>query len=205
MGKITGNNLNLNEFISQYWRYYMDIENQTVSIRRYISFSQKNMKSFSIEMLKILQITCSEVDVFAKQIAIENSPENAIEERATISTWGPAVYSAFPSVDTVQIKVLNSNINLQPWKNWRYKFKEDNKAIYQEKCGSPKWWNAYNEVKHRRAFEDECGIFNYEKANLGNLLNSLGALYIIESLYLKKFDNQDLFHSDIFSPIHPAR
>ena len=40
----------------------------------------------------------------------------------------------------------------------------------------PSWWNDYNQLKHNR-------VINYKLANLGNVLNALAGLYILELLY----------------------
>ena len=62
-----------------------------------------------------------------------------------------------------------------------YKRADDSKALA--------WWTDYNSVKHNRAVIDEArGIGNYEKANQGNLLHSLGALFLMNRLLMKSID-----------------
>lgn len=49
---------------------------------------------------------------------------------------------------------------------------------------TPKWWNAYNKVKHKRVQSDSDGL-NYKKANLQNLSNAFAALYLLEFEFMK--------------------
>ncbi|MGN0575580.1 MAG: hypothetical protein ACI4J2_06055, partial [Ruminococcus sp.] len=49
---------------------------------------------------------------------------------------------------------------------------------------TPKWWNAYNKVKHKRVQSDADGL-NYKKANLENLANAFAALYLLEFEFMK--------------------
>lgn len=41
------------------------------------------------------------------------------------------------------------------------------------------WWQAYNDIKHRRTEKNEAGRYNYTKANLKNVLYAMAALYIL--------------------------
>lgn len=209
MGKLTGKPLSVDEFIDNYWTYYQDLESQVVKVRRYISFSKKNYCAFSIETLRLLQIICSEIDVFAKQIAIECSDDGSINDNGTIRLWGPSVYSTFQVICNVRAQIINSDCVVWPWKNWRYELsevasKDGTKKLqtkYPQGCASPSWWNVYNTVKHRRAFVDKGGTFNFEKANLRNLLEALGALFILESLYHARFDSSQRLESSLFSDL----
>lgn len=206
MGKLTGKPLMVDEFIDNYWTYYQDLELQVAKIRRYISFSRKNYRTFSIETLRLLQAICSEIDVFAKQVAIEYSDDGAISDYGTIKMWGPAVYFTFPNICSVRAKIVNSECVVWPWRNWRYVRTEATsengtkkvQTKYSQNCGSPSWWNVYNTVKHKRAFVDGSGAHNFEKANLRNLLEALGALFILESLYSARFDSFKQFESKLF-------
>lgn len=41
------------------------------------------------------------------------------------------------------------------------------------------WWQAYNDIKHRRTQTNDAGRYNYTKANLKNVLYAMAALYIL--------------------------
>lgn len=192
------------QFVKNYWTYYRDIEKQVLQLRQFVSFSQNNYSTFSIELLKLLQLTCSEIDVFAKQIATNERLGTTIDDYRSIMSWGPAVYNALPNIDSETLTITNSDCIIQPWKNWRYEKNSNPKKgrrqyKYQDKCNSPSWWNDYNKVKHQRAFVDDSGTHYYEKANLRNLLCSLGALYILEKRYYTHIGGKDPLSSELFT------
>ena len=54
----------------------------------------------------------------------------------------------------------------------------------KENCAYPTWWSDYNKVKHTRTSCDEDGRVNYQRANLGNLIQAFAALYIVEQFYM---------------------
>src|SRR5207249_8817300 len=49
-----------------HWDYYLVLENDLLSCRRYVEFHSTNMQVYSIEFVRILLATCSEIDVVAK-------------------------------------------------------------------------------------------------------------------------------------------
>lgn len=65
------------------------------------------------------------------------------------------------------------------------------------------WWNAYNLVKHNRTEKDENENWNYEKANLKNVLFAMAGLFIILNLFLSdELDkDKDITSSKIFERI----
>lgn len=63
------NEITLSQFIKSYWNYYLELEEQLNQTKRFVDFDISNYKTFSIEYLKLLQATCSEIDVVAKIIA----------------------------------------------------------------------------------------------------------------------------------------
>ena len=63
------NEITLSQFIKSYWNYYLELEEQLIQTKRFVDFDISNYKTFSIEYLKLLQATCSEIDVVAKIIA----------------------------------------------------------------------------------------------------------------------------------------
>ena len=59
-------------------------------------------------------------------------------------------------------------MKIKPLNNWN---KKETANLF--------WWKGYNKVKHSRTE-------NFEKGNFENLLNALGALYLLEKLLLRK-------------------
>lgn len=40
------------EFLTKYWRYYLNIENSVIDLEKYITFDKRNYFCFSDELLK---------------------------------------------------------------------------------------------------------------------------------------------------------
>lgn len=81
---------------------------------------------------------------------------------------------------------INSKINIVPFAKF-----VDNK--------SADWWQAYNNIKHKRT-EKTGEQYNYELANLKNVLYALSALYLL--LYKMKEESSEnseiKFESELF-------
>lgn len=56
-------------FERNYWQYFIELEEQFISTKRYVAFEKANFRTFSIEYLKLLEAVCSEIDVVGKEIA----------------------------------------------------------------------------------------------------------------------------------------
>lgn len=72
------------------------------------------------------------------------------------------------------------NIVIQPFSDWDISYPAQ----------SLQWWNAFTDIKHNRYIQNT-------KANLENVLNCLGALYLMEMLCLKKI-TEDSSEPDVF-------
>lgn len=180
--------VNLTQFIKSYWNYYIELEDQLLATKKYVDFDESNYKTFSVEYLKLLQATCSEIDVVGKIIAeyYDNSFKKV--DNKNIQKWGMLVHNAFPEIETSTVSFLNDK-EITPWTNWDYEtyYDKDNKFRYRLKDGkkTPAWWTAYNKVKHERTSPYKEGKTNYSRANLENLILAMSALYIIEMKFIK--------------------
>lgn len=119
----------------------------------------ENHGAYSIEIVRLLLTTGSEVDVILKLIceAIQPSfkPKNITGYYRVISKHFPE----FPET------IITSKIDYRatPWQEWREDF-------------PPRWWRAYNDVKHER------NRF-FSAANVGNLLGALAGLCVAVNYY----------------------
>ena len=143
----------------EHWEYYLAIEQDLARVFRFIEPSPDNMKSYSLELSRIILITGSEIDITAKQLCMAIDPLNKIEELKSIDKWFPIIRSEFSAITELACSIPRFNIEeRKPWQEWKD----------QE---SPSWWKAYNKVKHQRN----------EYVNLANLDN---AIYAVMGLYL---------------------
>ncbi len=174
-------------FIKSYWDYYLELEEQLISTRRFVDFDKANHETFSIEYLKLLQATCSEIDVVGKMIAEEMNPAFKKTKSKNIQKWGFYVQRKFAHIELCKVQ-FNKSEELEPWNKWAYeKYVNANKQQrYRLQKGkeTPSWWTAYNKVKHERTSTYNTNQINYARANLGNLIHAMAALYILEKLYI---------------------
>lgn len=74
-----------------------------------------------------------------------------------------------PEIKNQVISVQEYDIELQPFKDWNS----------ESAAQSLKWWNAFTSIKHNRYNQ-------LKQANQKNVLYALGALYLMEMIYLKE-------------------
>lgn len=84
------------QFIRNYWKYYLEIENEFLATRKYVDFSKKNFGTYSIEFLKLFQAVCSEVDTIGKAMACEIRPvENPSKDYGSITKWWYVIQKSY--------------------------------------------------------------------------------------------------------------
>lgn len=175
-----------NSFIKSYWNYFLELEEQFNATKRFVDFDKSNNSTFSIEYLKLLQATCSEIDVVAKIIAEYFGVSKKCD---TIQKWGYELQKVYTNIKQISVR-FNNDYDTTPWKNWEYEknISQYNKITYRLKkdCQTPEWWTAYNKVKHERTSKFGNGQINYMRANQKNLIDAMSALFILESLFLEE-------------------
>ena len=153
-----------------HWNYFLALEEDLLRLSRFIEFSKKNFKTYSLELAHLLLASTSEIDVVLKMLC-EPFFANAKEEKH----YRKAIPQNIPAFAKIKVVIPRYELTLQPWHSW-------NKNL------TPSWWTAYNEVKHRR---NE----HYEKASLRNVFQSMAGLFV-SNLYLYK----DLANTGVLSP-----
>lgn len=164
------------EFTGYFWDYYLTLESDLLKLQPYVAFDKANYNCFSNQLIKLFLSIGSEIDVICKEYAgylcrnrnIKKSPKSIKEYSEYILFNNDAIINE-------NVNCTISNDKLSPWKNWSRQ--------------TPEWWKQYNNVKHNRIYKD-----NYKKANLGNVIMSLSALYIIEKYYYRELENE---HSEV--------
>lgn len=185
--------ITVKDFKKLYWNYFLELEEELLSTRKYVSFDLNNFKTYSNEYIKLMDITCSEIDVIAKVILNFNN-EKYVDYK-NISNWGYNLQQLFPNIQNYEV-LFDNEIVLKPFDKWKYE-KSINKngaegIKLQKNCETPKWWNGYNKVKHHRTDKYDSG-YQYYRANLENVINSFAALYILELLLFRLIAPNDRF------------
>jgi len=147
-----------------HWNYFLALEDDLLGLSRFIEFSKKNFKTYSLELAHLLLASTSEIDVVLKMVCKPFNP-NASEEKDYRSCI-PKNVSAFTKI---KVLIPRFELSFQPWHSW-------------SKNKTPAWWTAYNKVKHRR---NEY----YEMACLRNVLQSMAGLFVSNLFLYKDFAN----------------
>ena len=181
-----------------YWEYFRTLCKRFDNTRGYIdhSLNEYNQLKYgdvcSWEFQQILILTAVEFENMTKQlcelIATDEKPFNS--EKVNIIDISERILSEFPKIGDTCITTCYENI--YPLKNWKIAMGDDNK----EKIEGLDWWKAYNELKHRT-------YAKFSNASLGNCINALASLMVVELYLMKKVDNTtELSHNrpcDYFS------
>ena len=176
-------------FEKSYWNYYIELEDQFISTKRYVAFDRANYKTFSLEYLKLLEAVCSEIDVVGKEIAHQIDPSFKINDTTTnIQKWWFVIQQWFIEDVLQPIKMID-DMEFSPWKEYKIvQLKNKKGSLYyklEDGVKTPSWWTAYNKVKHNRTLDDpETQEQYFHRANLENLCNAFSALYLLEKRYM---------------------
>lgn len=168
---------------SKNWPFYFSLEQDVLKLSRYIEFDRSNFQVHSIELLRLYLSICSEVDVVLKQVCQRLTGKT---DARNIIDYQKLIAPELPQLFEERAVCARFNIVLEPWKGWT-----------ADK--SPDWWRSYNDVKHNRSE-------HYNKAKLGNVLESLAALYLV-NMYNVFFEHKQLcpgFYFNVRDVVHHA-
>lgn len=144
-----------------HWAYFKTICDDVEKLGRFVELSPANFGTFSIEIVRLIFATCSEIDVVLKLICRGVAPES---KAGSIGTYFPVIQKHYPEFFTTPVLVASLESEIRPWENWK------------DRDTPPGWWTANNKVKHQR---NEY----FDKANIGNLLGALGGLCVVLCYY----------------------
>ena len=168
------------DFLKSYWSHYVLLEKDFLETQRYLEIDEFNAKAYSNEYLKQYQSICSEIDVFCKEFCkILDSTSTA----ENIHHYCKYIIDSYNDFADKKIYVRAWQKDIQPWLNWNYKINTNKNGVSKVSSTPPKWWTIYNKVKHQRttAMSSYGNIPFYKHANQENIVNALGALFILET------------------------
>jgi hypothetical protein len=167
-----------------HWNYFLALERDLEVASRYVEFCDANFHVYSIEFAHLLFASASEVDVIAKLLCEQLSPNMP---RGNINDYRTVLLASLLDFPLTQVSVTRYGLTLTPWDNW---------AGQQ----NPFWWRSYNNVKHERDA-------HYHEATLKNALNALAALLILTfhhySYLLSSIPGQPLPPKDTMQKLQP--
>lgn len=142
------------------WQYFLMLESDLDDTFRYIDpVGQEDVHSF--EFAKILVLACTEVESVFKALCCEITVQNSADN---ITKYKDIILNRFPKMTEAKVQIKRLGRIVRPFENWETQ--------------SPKWWKAYQGVKHDRGK-------NFTDATYQNASMALAALYIL-IFYLAK-------------------
>ena len=163
------NDMTRDEFLTKYWRYYYSLESKFINTIEYVELTEINFHTYSNGFAHLLLTIGAELDDFFK----EYCHFRLDDRRKKISDYAAYIDGKYPTIRDQKIILKEYNIIISPFENWNVNCAAESLV----------WWTAFNEIKHGRAA-------NIEKATLENVVNILGALYLLEMKYLKEITEE---------------
>ena len=167
--------MNRKELSQNHWKYYLMLEKHFVESIEFVELHEDNFDAFSNGYALLIQAIGAELDTVFKELCGFNTTD-----RKTIADYAQHILTNIPDIKNQKISVQEYDIEIQPFMNWDI----------NQPGQSLQWWGAFTDVKHNRYAQ-------LKQAKQENVLNILGALYLIEMLYLKKI-TADTDELDVF-------
>lgn len=156
--------MNRKELSQNHWKYYLMLEKRFMESIEYVELHKDNFNTFSNGYALLIQAIGAELDTVFKEFCGFNT-----DDRKNINDYAQHILTVNADIKNNKIIVKDYDIEIQPFSNW------DASLAAQ----SLSWWTAFTDIKHNR----------YDKirqANQENVLNILGALCLMEMLFLKQ-------------------
>ena len=143
-----------------YWSYYLSIEKMMKNTSQYVCPSKFNKNTYSDEFMKIILLSCSEIDSILKLICKENNV--VLNDRE----YNMSVYAkVLENQDNIKKQAFSPKCATSSMNDFficlPFETLDGNK-----KCAGLKWWEDYQKLKHNRL----------ENAGAGNLENAVCAI-----------------------------
>lgn len=141
---------------NHHWNHFLMLDSDTIELSRFIEFAPANYRTYSLELAGLLMSAAAEVDVVAKLACVR---ADASAKRANIRDYYKILSLHRPKLKDYPVRIDRFGLKFKPWTSWT-------------STQSPKWWEACNQVKHRRDAE-------FPAANLKNALNAVAGLFVM--------------------------
>lgn len=164
--------VNREQFLCDYWAYYLMLEEKFVNTLNYVTLSEDNEDTYSNEYAGLIQMIGAEMDSFFKVYC-----GFAPSEIKNITDYCEFITKYYPEILTQEVRVKAADLTFKPFDRW-----DKNKAKQ-----SLFWWLAFDNIKHSRTV-------NRKDASQKNVLYALSALFLLEMKYLRKIaaENEEI-------------
>ena len=150
------------EFLNNYWVYYLMLEDRFVHTLTYVELSQDNEDVYSNEYAALIQMIGAEIDSFFKVCCGFNA-----SDIKNITDYYHSITTNYPGILTQEVSVRAANMTFKPFDGWNGT--QAKQSLF--------WWLAFDNIKHSRTA-------NKKDASQKNALYALSALFLLEMKYL---------------------
>ena len=167
------------EGINLFWSVYKNLEKEFLQVAQFIHFSDNQMKVYSVHIADLIIRCAIEIEAISKELYIGLGGSSNLKDKngkpreLYFDTDCLNMLEERWRIGKKQIIVSAANFYFTSEKNRI--ISPLHKANKRGKSGS-KWKQSYQELKHNRKEALDFG-------NIGNLLNAMGALYILNLYY----------------------
>ena len=178
--------------LNPFWLHYLSLEKSLIEIGDYIAITNANANSYSLKIMQLYFAVCTETESVFEQIY--KNVNNAKSEKSSIYRNMEMLTSFFPNIREciVNLNMTGEALSFKPFDTMFHNHAANKEEKTTKKTVERKksWWRQYNAVKHER-------LENFDQANLGNLLEALAALHILNIIYAVSLDNECAEHYDV--------
>lgn len=169
----------MNSQSNLFWPVYKNLEKEFLQLSNYIHFSDDQAKVYSLHIADLIIRCAVEIEAISKELyySLGGNPKpldkDGKERELYFDTDCLALLESSWALSKKQIAVSAATF---------YFSDETNKCLtplhkaHKRGSSGSKWKQAYQAVKHDR-------INSLKLANIGNLLNAMGALFILNAYY----------------------
>jgi len=181
---------NIDDFETNYWKYFLSLEDEFISIETIIPVDDINNNTFSIKYMKIYLALCNEIDVVFKEFIEYNGWNTFSPSDGNFGKYKEIVLQQLPKFSN-EIMIFSEKKEIKPFDSWNFNMK-------------PTWWEDYNNIKHNRTLKIN-GFESYKKANQENILNAFCALYQLEMYFYKSIVDKSNKSGKLRMPVPQSR
>jgi hypothetical protein len=166
-----------------YWTVYKNLEKELIELSNFIHIDDKQLNIYSIKIAELLLRTAVEIESISKTLYFQNGGTKLDDINLFFDTDCLDLLETKWQLSKKQVQVSAPNFYFSITEN---QILTPLKKANKRGASSSDWQKAYQAIKHNR-------VTSLSKANLKNLIRSMGALYILNIYYN---DNQYLLEKD---------
>lgn len=183
-----------------FWPIYKKLEGEFIELSYFIYIDKKQLKTYSIKIADLILRTVSECENIAKELCKKENIKFR-DKKGKIRDY-VNFHEYINGLD--QIYLLNKklvsfdfeNVSEGTFDTKHKPFQKEIRKINGQEKEIWKWYYSYNSIKHDR-------VKHFKEANLGNLIEGLAALFLLNIYYVDKtfFIEKEYDYDSIISNI----